>query len=110
MCEIRLMGGALSRPAAVPNAVGGRDAAFGVEAVAIPMPPAPEAALPAVEAVVAALAPWSTGHTMVNFHGAPGDEADRARAWDEPTYQRLCALVSEVDPSGMFRFGHAIGR
>ncbi|HSF26355.1 MAG TPA: FAD-binding oxidoreductase [Actinomycetes bacterium] len=110
MCEIRLLGGALARPAAVPNAVGGRDAAFGVETVAIPMGPAPEAALAAVESTVAALAPWSTGRTMVNFHGVPGDEADRARAWDEPTYQRLCALVRELDPAGMFRFGHAIGR
>jgi hypothetical protein len=110
MFEIRHMGGALGRPAAVPNAVGGRDAAYSFYAVAIRIPPVFDTAPVAVAQAVAAVEPWSTGRTMVNFHGALGDEADRARAWDQPTYQRLCALVREVDPTGMFRFGHAVGR
>ena len=43
---------------------------------------------------------------MVNFHGVPGD-ADRARAWSAPTYERLQRAKAVYDPANLFRFGHA---
>jgi hypothetical protein len=40
----------------------------------------------------------------------PGDEADRARAWEPETYRRLARLSHELDPAGLLRHEHAIGR
>ena len=67
--EMRLMGGALGRPAEVPNAVAGRDGAYSLSVIA----PAPPPLLPTAHAVTAkvidALEPWSTGTSLVNFAG-----------------------------------------
>ena len=49
MVELRLMGGALGRPAAVPNAVAGRDGAFALTVVA-PAPPPLATVAPVVSA------------------------------------------------------------
>ena len=54
------------------------------------------------------MAPHSTGYTLVNFHGEPGDEADRARAWSPAVYERMRAAKSSYDPGNLLRFGHAI--
>ena len=54
------------------------------------------------------MAPHSTGYTLVNFHGEPGDEADRARAWSPAVYERMRAAKSTYDPGNLLRFGHAI--
>jgi hypothetical protein len=64
----------------------------------------------AVDAVIAAVEPWSNGHTLVNLHGTLGDEADRARAWDTATYQRLTEMSRRLDPHRLLRHGHIIGR
>ena len=67
--ELRLMGGALARPAAVPNAVAGRDGAFALTVIAPAPPPLADVA-PVVSAqVVEAARPWSTGSSLVNFLG-----------------------------------------
>jgi FAD/FMN-containing dehydrogenase len=108
MCEIRQLGGALRRRPAVPNAVSGRDAAYSVLAVAVLAPEIAEAGPPAVDALMDRLTPWSTGQTLLNLHGRPGDEADRARAWDPATYQRLRALRAAFDPTGVLAYGHVI--
>ncbi|MGH7921904.1 MAG: FAD-binding oxidoreductase [Candidatus Dormibacteraceae bacterium] len=110
VCELRQMGGALrSRPCA-PSAVGGRDAAFALIVIGALAPPITSQVPPDVDRVIASVAPWSTGQTLLNLHGAPGDEADRSRAWDPATYERLRDLVRRVDPAGLFCFGHAIER
>ena len=73
------MGGALARPASVPNAVAGRDGAFALTVVAPAPPPLAEVA-PVVSAhVVEARAAWSTGSALVNFlgHGATGARGRR---------------------------------
>ncbi len=106
LVELRLLGGALSRGAT--DAVGGRDAAYSLFAVGAMMPPVAEAVPGAIRAVVGAMAPWSTGGTMVNFHGVPGDDADRARAWSAPTYERLQRAKASYDPANLLRFGHAV--
>ena len=108
-CELRHLGAALGRPASVPNAVGGRDAAYSLFALAVLAGPGAEAGPDAADRLVASAAPWSTGQTMLNLHGRPGDEADRARAWDPEAYRRLRDLRRRYDPAGLIRAGHAIG-
>jgi len=108
LLELRQLGGALSRPPAVANAVGARDAAFLVGVIGVLMPPVAQAVPAAVDAVVAAMAPYATGGTFVNFHGCAGDAADRARAWPAPVYERLRELKRRYDPTDVFCFGHAI--
>lgn len=108
--ELRQMGGALRRGPAAGNAVGGRDAAYSLFTIGLLTPETAEAAPAALDALIAAAAPWSTGQTLVNLHGPLGDEADRARAWDPPTYRRLADLSHRLDPAGLLRHGHVIGR
>ena len=108
--ELRQLGGALTRGPAAGNAVSGRDAAYCLSAVAMLTPESMRAAPAAVDAVIDAARPWSYGSTLVNLHGAPGDEVDRARAWDPATYERLVELSRRLDPDGLFSHEHAVGR
>jgi FAD/FMN-containing dehydrogenase len=110
VCELRQLGGALRRGPAAGNAVSGRDADFSLSAIGLLAPDTADAAPAAVDAVLDAGAPWSTGGTMANFHGRPGDESDRARAWPPTSYRRLSELVRQLDPAGLLGHGHAIGR
>ena len=45
---------------------------------------------------------------MVNLHGTPGDEKDRARAWTDEVYTRLSRTKSHYDPDNLLRFGHTV--
>ncbi|MEU3845121.1 FAD-binding oxidoreductase [Streptomyces sp. NPDC028635] len=109
MVEIRHMGGAMSRPVRGEDAVCARDAEFLLEWVGVPADP--DLAV-AIESATAALhttmAPYGTGHTMVNLHGAPGDENDRSRAWSPDTYDRLRRTKRSHDPANLLRYGHAV--
>lgn len=108
LCEIRHLGGALSRAPDIPDAVTGRDAAYAVITIGALAPHVADIVPGAIDGLITSLAPWSTGSSLVNLHGQPGDETDRSRAWDPATYQRLRALVAQVDPDRRLRFGHAI--
>ncbi|CAM5294078.1 FAD-binding oxidoreductase OS=Streptomyces alboniger OX=132473 GN=CP975_11960 PE=3 SV=1 [Streptomyces alboniger] len=109
LTEIRHMGGALSRPAAVEDAICARDAAYFLETVAIvASPPAAEAIERATTALNTAMAPYGTGRTMVNIHGAPGDEQDRARAWTPEVYAHLRQAKHTYDPANLLRYGHTV--
>jgi FAD/FMN-containing dehydrogenase len=108
MIEIRPLGAALSRGGVVPDAVSGRDAAFVLFLLGLKVPPVLPAVTESIRAILAAMAPYSTGYTLVNFHGEPGDEADRARAWSPAVYERMRAAKSSYDPGNLLRFGHAI--
>jgi len=111
LVEIRQLGGALSRQPAVANAVDNRDAAYVIEAIGVLMGPAAEIAPAATDALASSFAQFSPragGATFVNFHGRPGDAADRARPWTPQTYARLRDLKARYDPKNLLRFGHAI--
>ena len=112
LVEIRPFGGALSRAAlsqaGPPDAVSGRDAAFMLFLVGFKTPPIAEAVAASIRGILAAMAPHSTGYTLVNFHGEPGDEADRARAWSPAVYERMRSAKSTYDPGNLLRFGHTI--
>jgi FAD/FMN-containing dehydrogenase len=109
MVQLRHLGGALDTAPEVANAVTGRGARFSLSAIGMLAPQVAELVPGAMAALSDAMAPHSTGRTMVNLHGTPGDDADRARAWDEQTYARLCRARATYDPAGLFRFGHAVG-
>ena len=99
--ELRLMGGALSRPAVVPNAVAGRDGGFSLSVVAPAPPPLTATAHEVTDAVVNALAPWSTGTGLVNFVGHGGEQALRS-AWSPEVRERLRQVKAAVDPDNVF--------
>lgn len=102
--EVRLMGGALSRPPAIANAVAGREGAFSFSVVAPAPPPLAETARTVTAQVVDALEPWSPGTSLVNFAGH-GDE--QRRAWTPETLDRLRHVKQAVDPRNLF--GGALG-
>ena len=101
--EVRALGGALSREAQVPNAVGGRDSAFIVHVVSEPDSAQSKASFSAaVRGVLAALEPWRAPTLLINFVGrsnAPGAEID---SWTPEVNDRLDAIRSRADPGGLF--------
>lgn len=108
MLEIRLMGGALGRPAAQPNAVPGRSAAFAVYAIVPGMPELAQVAPMVLGGVAGALTPWRSPETMVNFLGDVSGPEDVRAAYLPETLERLRAVKAAVDPAGVFSFGYAI--
>src|SRR4051794_25326929 len=69
MAELRLMGGALGRPATVPNAVAGRSGAFSLLVLG-PAVPELAQAVPAVgKGVLQAMADWRGGEGLVKLLG-----------------------------------------
>jgi hypothetical protein len=108
LVEIRPLGGALAQGGALADAVSGRDAAFLLFLVGFNIPPMAAASIASIREILAAMIPHSTGYTLVNFHGEPGDEADRARAWSPAVYERMRSAKTTYDPGNLLRFGHAI--
>ena len=107
MVEIRLMGGALGRPAAVPNAVAGREGAFSMMVLGPGVPELAEV-VPAVgKGVLAALMPWCARGVLTNFLGDVTGPDEVLNAWPTDAQQRLVAVKRAVDPAGVFPFGHA---
>lgn len=101
--ELRAMGGALRREPALPNAVGGRAAAFSLLAVGMLIPPIADIVPRVLERFVDRFEPWSCGAFMNMAGAATGTPADRVRAgWDAPTQDRLDDIRAAVDPLHIF--------
>jgi FAD/FMN-containing dehydrogenase len=108
MVEIRLLGGAVARRPEVPNAVAGRDAAFGVFTVGILAGPEPQLVPAASAALVEALRPWAAPGGLVNFLGQASP--DRVGAlWSPADRKRLLATARAVDPEGTFATAVVLG-
>lgn len=108
VAELRPMGGAVARQPEHPNAVAGRDAAFSLNLLG-PLLPGREAEVPATgERLLVALAPWSTGGSLINFQGAATAPAQIAASWSPEAYARLQRLKAAVDPQHLFGTGHVI--
>lgn len=108
--EVRLLGGAYTRPSNIMDAVSGRDEPFFLTLVGLMVPPHMAAMPGSIASILKAMAPHASGRTFVNLHGVPGDEADRARAWSAEAYTRLVQAKGLYDPNNLLRFGHAIGQ
>jgi FAD/FMN-containing dehydrogenase len=107
--ELRHLGGALSRPAPVPSAVGNRDAAFAFWIVAIGMPEDDAATMMYADTALDRLAPWCTGGKYLNFMSTEDASAEKSRsAYSAVDYKRLQAVKAEYDPANLFRLNHNI--
>lgn len=104
--ELRLMGGALARPAAVPNAVAGREGCFSLAVVAPAPPPLAATATAVTDGVLHALEPWSPGTSLVNFAGHGSAQAP-GHTWAPDVLERLRRVKAVLDPDDVF--GGALG-
>ncbi|OBK42259.1 hypothetical protein A5659_08735 [Mycobacterium sp. 1165196.3] len=108
--DIRHLQGAFSKPAAFPNAVGARDAAYAMFALTV-VPPGDEVAgyRNSGRELVAALDPWL--HDMANpsFVGPADTPEDRTRrAYAPDVYEELRTVKAKYDPRNTFRLNHNI--
>lgn len=110
LLDIRHLGGVFRNTIGAGNAICGRDAAYMLNAVALSTPDISAAATAGLNQIIAAIAPWCTGRSLVNSTGNPTTEESRALCWEEDTYDKICELVTKVDPRGLIRYGFAIGR
>ena len=109
MVEVRHLGGAMARPPASPSAVGNRDAAFSLYALAPAIPGTEEVVSAAMQGLMGALAPFGDGRVLLNFLGvANGDASWVRRAFAPEVYRRLAALKAVHDPANLFRLNHNI--
>ena len=105
-CEIRHLGGALARR---PPGAGALDhLPFGYVAFFVAIAPTPEVSavgLADVARVLEALAPWGSGHELLNFADTP---VEASSAFEPATWQRLRAVRGAVDPGGLFAASHEV--
>ncbi|PJJ72962.1 FAD/FMN-containing dehydrogenase [Diaminobutyricimonas aerilata] len=101
--ELRLLGGAVARPAGAPNAIAGRDAAFALHIVGAPVPELLDTVIPAViEGVFSAMHPWVAEELQPNFVGPANPGEHRDRIWAPDTARRLDAVRAGYDPFRVF--------
>lgn len=105
--ELRMLGGALAREPRHRSAFCHRDAAFCLATIGVAAPEIAAMVAEHAAAVVAAVAPWSTGGQMPNF--APSyDHARAARVYSEDTLHWLAALADRYDPARVLATGQVI--
>ncbi|WP_198940364.1 FAD-binding oxidoreductase [Micromonospora sp. CB01531] len=106
MVELRLLGGALARQAAVPNAVSGRGGAFSLLGLG-PLLPGLEQVVPAVVgSVLDALEPFAApGLALANFRGSLEATDGPYGAWPSADAGRLSEIKNFYDPAGVFGSG-----
>ncbi|MFJ5212343.1 FAD-binding oxidoreductase [Streptomyces nigra] len=108
--EIRALGGALDREAAVPNAVPSRGVPFITFAFGVGSPAELGPMQDYLNAYVERLAPWADDATVVNFVSpdeAVSEEGVR-RLFGPDLYTRLAAVKRQYDPANVFRINHNI--
>jgi FAD/FMN-containing dehydrogenase len=106
--ELRLMGGAMARPAPVDNAVAGREGAFSLMTIGPDVPGLQEAVPAAAEAVHRALAPWRCAGNVTNWLGRVHDRQQVSASWSFTQEARLRATKTLFDPSDVFSHGHSV--
>ncbi|WP_406149000.1 FAD-binding oxidoreductase [Streptomyces sp. NBC_01012] len=107
--SIRHLGGALGRPAPVPNAIGLRDAAFTLYLANPADPEAADATRRTQQRLMNGLRPALTGGAFPNFLGHADDTTAKVRAaYSAADYARLRRLKRACDPSNLFRVNHNI--
>jgi FAD/FMN-containing dehydrogenase len=106
--ELRQLGGALGRAPEGHGALASIDAAYGVFAVAVAATPemAMQGQLDAHQ-VTAALEPWSTGRSYLNF---AENAVDPRTGYDEAAWLQLKGIRSAYDPDDRFVANHRVPR
>jgi FAD/FMN-containing dehydrogenase len=104
--EIRHYGGAVARPRPEHGAVSAFAAPFIMFAVGIaPTAEAKAAVHATVASLMAALEPWQSGHTYLNFAES---RRDARTLWPADVHARLKQVKAEVDPEDLFRSNHPL--
>jgi FAD/FMN-containing dehydrogenase len=104
--ELRQLGGADGRPAEDAGALPCIDGAFLLFGVGIAAGPEMTAAVVAsAERLIGSLAPWGNGREYLNFVERT---VDPSVGYRPDRYERLRAIRSAYDPSGLFRANHSI--
>lgn len=104
LVELRHLGGAASRPGAVPAALARRDGRFCLYAGAAATGDDVDTLRAALDGLVEAMAPWSTGGACLNFLAGPDVTTAQVRSAYRPAdLDRLRDLARRVDPGATFR-------
>jgi hypothetical protein len=103
MCVVGLrhLGGALSRPPAIPNAVGRREAQYALTVLS----PGDED-FSALHSRI--LEPWTSIGRQLNFSFGPLAPDEVAEAYEPADLERLKKLRQQLDPTGLLQPNHAI--
>ncbi|GLE52569.1 FAD-dependent oxidoreductase [Mycobacterium montefiorense] len=108
--DIRHLQGAFSKPPPFPNAVGARDAAYGIFGLTV-VPPGQEVASyrDSGRELPAALQTWLHDMASPSFVGPADTSEERTRKSYDPTvYEKLRTVKALHDPSNRFRLNHNI--
>jgi FAD/FMN-containing dehydrogenase len=109
LVELRHLGGALSRPPAVPAAAGRRDALFSLYSGSPVAPGELDRLREANRSLHQAMSRWGTGGACLNFLAGPDVTADEVRSAYHPAdFARLGRLKAAHDPGNLFRFNRNI--
>jgi FAD binding domain len=107
LVELRLLGGAMARPAPVPNAVSGRGAAYSLSTIGLMVGDAAPVVPGIIDGIVNSVGPWRSGHDLFNLIG-PATPDRISALWSPDDRTRLVDVKRRVDPAGMFGAGHTI--
>jgi FAD binding domain-containing protein len=105
IAEVRHLGGAFAHAPAVPDAVGGREAEFGVWISSVIVAESRRSQCQsAVRTLVDALRPWATGGVQINFSGSENTAAEFANAWPSDIAERLAEVRRNYDPNSLLYY------
>jgi FAD/FMN-containing dehydrogenase len=101
--EVRHVGSATTRDVPEGSAVGGREGAYTLGIVSLPVPELFRTAAPAAAAALAGdLTPWRAEETTVNFTGVQRPNEPAPRPWPPAVSERLSKIRRTYDPTGIF--------
>ena len=110
LVEVRLLGGALGRPGAVPSALGRRDGHVVLYAGGAAEGEQVAELQAALGRLLADMSPWGTGGVCVSFlSGSDVTAAELASGYLPGDAERLDALKTRLDPHDVFRTHHGRG-
>ncbi|SNT52459.1 FAD-dependent oxidoreductase [Actinacidiphila glaucinigra] len=108
--EIRMLGGALDREPAVPNAVSTRGLPFVLFGFGVGTPDQAGFLTGELDALMDAMEPWADRRRMVNFLSVEEatDPERLSEVYGAERHRRLTATKKAYDPTNMFRVNHNI--
>ncbi len=108
--ELRHLGGKAAIDVPEGSAVGGRAGRFTFYTIGVPDPSLFETVVPAAAgALVAAVEPWTSPQSNVNFAGRFRSPEHFASAWPPEIFARLSTVKTSYDPLGLFTYGPKAG-
>src|SRR5262249_9189321 len=107
LVELRRLGGAMARPAPIPNAVSGRGTAYSMSTIGLMVGDAEPVVPGIIDNIVTSVEPWRSGHDLFNLIG-PATPQRVSALWSPADRARLVDIKRRVDPAGMFGAGHKI--